>query len=154
MDELPLFAEAVELFPFAAVDTEFSGFLRHPLASMEQQQGRGHGCRASIYLMHSWAVVASTDGYVGYILRDLRPHIPCEVNWTLTDFALLADEILGSVLDTKYLARLCGEEFHSGDLRLECLIELLHVLALGVHRFPHLLEKELEGFLDVAGDFV
>ncbi|MQM12302.1 hypothetical protein Taro_045220 [Colocasia esculenta] len=86
---------------------------------------------------------------------------------TLSNFALLAGDVLGSVVDTKYIARFCGEQFCVGDLGLLSLSQLLRVRWLGVlhhqarydslvmamafermiHRFPHLLEEELEGFV-------
>ncbi|MQL73861.1 hypothetical protein Taro_006232 [Colocasia esculenta] len=86
---------------------------------------------------------------------------------TLACFALLTGDLLGSVVDTKYLARFCGEQFRAGELGLQRLSQLLRVRSPGVlhhqagydslltamafqkmiHRFPHLLEEELEGFV-------
>ncbi|MQM17578.1 hypothetical protein Taro_050548 [Colocasia esculenta] len=81
---------------------------------------------------------------------------------TLACFALFTGDVLGSVMDTKHIARFCGEQFRAGDLGLQRLSQLLRVGVLHhqagydslvtamafqkmIHRFPHLLEEELEG---------
>ncbi|MQM21634.1 hypothetical protein Taro_054678 [Colocasia esculenta] len=204
MEETALIAAMTKSFPFIAVDTELSDFLRHPprFASMKQlyqdvkHNVEGMELEEQIDLERNRDedvdVELLSDLLLGNGCFDRRPgrtwvtfHRIYDLAYlvtllshsllleTLISFALLIDDVLNSVVDTKYIVRSCREDFGTGDLRLLRILRpgpksgqargpvgparpidspndsLVTAMAFErmIHNFPHLLEEELEVFV-------